>query len=673
MKLNILQNKLYKVSIFFVLVSLLLLVYSMYLQSCLEALITPTLHLDGAFQTASALFRLSNDEVVGRDFYFYLGLGPLYLLYPIFKLTGGTLADSVFVSFFITKIVFVVSIAVLTKLAISLNLKNTLLCTLVAYVVLDFVLGGNFTEPGNSLKPIRSFAPIIGAVFLYLIQYIPMKFRPFYMGVVAGLVATWSNDFGYFSAAFLSMYFIYEYVVTLKSFKKLIVRGLIFSALSLITYFLVVSILTNGNFINWTIFNFKGVGENQWRYYESFTKKIFVFSDLYKMLDRDAIKAVLSVIFSAILTPTLFVLALKKGEYQALILSYVGLVLSAGAFLSEYAGHIEDSYWIGVLPWSFFAVLYVLNYFLEGLENKILSFSSLISVLLAIYFASSLVSWNKKLDVEEREIVKTHIYNQTFNSYYPSTHEEFIKYIYDNLNDENISIVEEYTSLASVLLKKNPVVAFDSVIHALGVYNRDLYLSQLNENKPNYAFTTSPLFSHWQAWGMNQNWWFYNYLFENYRVKKTFHNQYIWQRNKTKLSVADRANLTCSIKDNNILVTSDIKMTKPKLVSVSLDYEVNKGKNIILLKNNLHDAHPYWLTNNKKPDDRFVLHEYVSIDTTKPENNVIFPAYITKYSLTIESKVLPKSKTSNFKPLKCSAKILNSPDTSYFIAQGKKH
>lgn len=76
------------------------------------ALITPTQHLDGAFQTASGLFRLDAGQVLGRDFYPYLGIGPLFLLFPIFKLSGATLASSVFSSSF--------SLAVMMWLAISL-------------------------------------------------------------------------------------------------------------------------------------------------------------------------------------------------------------------------------------------------------------------------------------------------------------------------------------------------------------------------------------------------------------------------------------------------------------------------------------------------------------------------------------------------------------------------
>jgi len=43
--------------------------FSVALESLSAALESPTFHLDGAFQTASVLFRISNGELPGRDFF----------------------------------------------------------------------------------------------------------------------------------------------------------------------------------------------------------------------------------------------------------------------------------------------------------------------------------------------------------------------------------------------------------------------------------------------------------------------------------------------------------------------------------------------------------------------------------------------------------------------------
>jgi hypothetical protein len=55
-----------------------------------------TSHLDGAFQAASDLFRLDSGRLPGRDFYPYLGIGPLLAIFPIYKIAGADLAATVF-------------------------------------------------------------------------------------------------------------------------------------------------------------------------------------------------------------------------------------------------------------------------------------------------------------------------------------------------------------------------------------------------------------------------------------------------------------------------------------------------------------------------------------------------------------------------------------------------
>jgi hypothetical protein len=56
----------------------------------------PIFHIDGAFQTASSLFRLDSGQLPGRDFYPYLGVGPLLAIFPIFKIGGSDLSATIF-------------------------------------------------------------------------------------------------------------------------------------------------------------------------------------------------------------------------------------------------------------------------------------------------------------------------------------------------------------------------------------------------------------------------------------------------------------------------------------------------------------------------------------------------------------------------------------------------
>lgn len=44
-----------------------------------ENLVLPTNNIDGAFQTASGLYRLNSGDLPGEDFYPYLRIGPILL------------------------------------------------------------------------------------------------------------------------------------------------------------------------------------------------------------------------------------------------------------------------------------------------------------------------------------------------------------------------------------------------------------------------------------------------------------------------------------------------------------------------------------------------------------------------------------------------------------------
>lgn len=76
-------------------------------------------HIDGAYQTASGLFRLADGQWPGKDFFPYLGVGLLYLLYPIFLLAGGDVSASIFTSHFIVACASSFSVGLLAFLIIK--------------------------------------------------------------------------------------------------------------------------------------------------------------------------------------------------------------------------------------------------------------------------------------------------------------------------------------------------------------------------------------------------------------------------------------------------------------------------------------------------------------------------------------------------------------------------
>lgn len=76
----------------------------------------PTFHLDGAFQMASGIFRFDSGQFPGKDFFPYLGIGPLFTLYPAFKASGPDIFASVFFAQFMTLISGGLSVSVIWHL-----------------------------------------------------------------------------------------------------------------------------------------------------------------------------------------------------------------------------------------------------------------------------------------------------------------------------------------------------------------------------------------------------------------------------------------------------------------------------------------------------------------------------------------------------------------------------
>ena len=169
----------------------------------------PTLHLDGAFQTFSGLQRLADGQFPGADFFTYLGIGPLWLLFPAFLLAGGDLCASVFAATYMTLLAAELVVAVLVLLAAGrrswwLGLAVAPLPTIAAWFFLvrrpeAFPDLSAMLAPGNSLRPVRALAPYLIALAALLVAGVRWRprVRAVVLGAVAGVVGvTWSNDFG---------------------------------------------------------------------------------------------------------------------------------------------------------------------------------------------------------------------------------------------------------------------------------------------------------------------------------------------------------------------------------------------------------------------------------------------------------------------------------------------
>ena len=171
-------------------------------------------HIDGFFQTASSLYRLHSGQLPGRDFFPYLGIGPILLLYPAFKILGANLMASNSSAHVMTLLAGQLTVSILWQLVFRPKSFATSLAVgaffSVVYVMLLHTLAIPGLElscfifsPGNSLKPIRSLPPYILATLYYFFITHTKRVKPngptLLKGFIAGsamcAMSLWSNDY----------------------------------------------------------------------------------------------------------------------------------------------------------------------------------------------------------------------------------------------------------------------------------------------------------------------------------------------------------------------------------------------------------------------------------------------------------------------------------------------
>ena len=236
----------------------------------------PTFHLDGAFQTASSLFRIDSGQAPGRDFLPYLGVGPLLLIYPVFKMSGGALSASVFSAHFLTLVLGWTSLSVLwqlifcPKMAIFSLAGGALVFILPTLISWQLSFPSIFAfafEPGNSLRPIRVAAPYLVAIAsILLIKHNKKTMqRNVIAGLLIGATMLWSNDFAIPTAGLFSIFYCSYFYFEEKATWKF--SAMIFCLTAILSWGVLLSLITVGHPFELIKFNFIDVAKDQWWYY----------------------------------------------------------------------------------------------------------------------------------------------------------------------------------------------------------------------------------------------------------------------------------------------------------------------------------------------------------------------------------------------------------------------
>lgn len=647
------------------------------IESLEQAVRINSMHLDGVYQTASALMRVQQGDMIGRDFYFYLGLGPLYSIYPLFSLLGGDVAASIVASNFAVKMSFWLSILVMTRvvfdragwlfaLTFSAFLYFFIEFLFIHYsVYISFPNFFTYLDPGNSLKPLRRIAPVVAVALLLLIPRRGYYNQIVYLGMISGVMATWSNDYGPPSSLALLLFSCYYVRVNQGGLGLFSQSILLHIATALLVYFALLLLFTDAHVGSWLHYNFVGVSGDQWWYYKPYIKdRIWSLVQIADLLHRPGRLALTVAICIAPLLLCWFLYrAWVLKSLRALMLLYIGVCMYGAGFLSEYLGHMDDYYWAGMMLWLLFAMLALLQdikiigALMALLKSKVLPYTSVVCCCLVLIV--SLLKAQSSYGFYQESIAysqQKNVYAEDLGGYVSediATYLGFIRSLAER-RGQPPSIVEEYFGLASATGLFESVVPYDSVIHALGEDARARYLFHMHQ--VDYVVTTNPRFSPWQAWNLGQNWWFYRYLHENYLVLKKFPQVVVWQRRK-----APEAMVTDAVYDCNIVPSVrgyELSMTpaldSEELVELNLQYEINNSllnRNLLLLDSGLS-----------------YFHRYVSLSLNT--NTATAPVFMTAERLKngVEIKLMPESAAGDYFDLQgCQFKRLYSFTDDFFL------
>jgi len=553
-----------------------------------------TFHLDGAFQTASGLFRFNSGQVPGRDFFPYLGVGPLLLIFPVFKLFGGTLFASAFAAKFVALALGWVSITVLWHLIFR---SRTMLYSLAggaAVLTMAFFLAGRDSffapfafafEPGNSLRPVRAAAPYLVAIASYLL----LNFRKskkrgdILLGLLLGITLLWSNDFAIPTAGIFGIFYSgFFYFKEKATWKKSVITVLL---MAFFTWAFFLVLVTAGHPLEFIKYNFLDVIKDQWWYFGPYgpSTRVFEFSHLLRILSQENYFPIKVLLIAS-------VFAFKKKDIETLLIFWIGLTLFAGGCLASIGGHL-GGYFHGFHFWgTATTVLTFLRWIQILITNKYSSnalrlnsikigFALVTGTYILLNAGYSWLDYRDNFNAAKTDPDK--FYVSEFGGYLGKEWQGYIDYIRQHKDNE---VIEEYWGIWSSLNGKFPSWPVDSVIHALGSVRNSAKLKLAAADtliSTRYGFIPD-----WQPWNLSQNFWFYEELLSKWEPDYISPTTIVWRKiGKPR----EQKIIGCQVsgKKNSFSLESEAE----GFYAVTLNYTVTgSGRYLLMLKNNISYA-----------------------------------------------------------------------------------
>lgn len=498
--------------------------------ACSQSLVLPTDHLDGAFQTASGLHRLFAGQILGKDFFTYLGLGPLLSNYPLFYIAGANLWASQFAAHFLGLALMCFCVGFLTSLLVKKQrVQNGLLAGVIfasGFLLLYPLLSSDdraMILPGVSLKLLRAFVPYLTAAVFY--GLIRSSLRPWAYhvscGVLMGSVALWSNDFGFTTAA---LFLVLAVGGSVRTGRFSILGTVVLGGTALLTACGLLALITHGHVMEFLSYNFLDVARDQFWYfgYWSDESRIWMKADSIRKLIRDIGDWRLGVLIFVTIQ------AFRKKTVELVLISYIGWALVAGGLVPTVGGH-RGEYFKSLLYWSQILVNVTVILTLarwagsrlrsKWVINSVMTFGAVAIVVMATRYTLALA------DVRSSP---QYFYVPELGGYLPI---EWRDEVALGRTAEAQDLAYEYWQIINAVSKHHAPVTGDSLISALGrqrdkaqamIAQLPLYVSStfLDSEKP-VGFV---------PWSVAANYWFFETVLHNYEPTQIAPNLLLWKR-----------------------------------------------------------------------------------------------------------------------------------------------
>ena len=374
-------------------------------------------------------------------------------------------------------------------------------------------------------------------------------------GLLIGATMLWSNDFAIPTAGLFSIFYCSYFYFEEKATWKF--SAMIFCLTAILSWGVLLSLITVGHPFELIKFNFIDVAKDQWWYYGPYgpSTRIFEFSHLPRLISGENY-------FPLVILLMASMVAIKTKKIEHVLLAGIGLTLFAGGSLASLGGHI-DEYFGGFYYWGAATTILV---FLRGIQlfatlitesNPQLIIHLEAGLLIIVFFCLLIGASVRWIDYKEYITIAK---NDSSRFYVPELGgylgKDWMGYIGYARQNKNRKVIEDYWGIWSALNNTFPSWPVDSVIHALGSIRNTAKLALADADfiiSTRYA--ASP---QWQPWGLSQNYWFYDELLSSWEPYSSSPTTIVWRKIE---KIREYSDIGCnvSVRGNSFTIASKSK------------------------------------------------------------------------------------------------------------------